>query len=405
MDRKQYSSKRQELLAKAENCIKSGNLEEFKSYEGQIKQLDTQFEDETKAQADLQALSNNAIDMQATAISNIFDNDTVTSSNDTKEVASSILYEKAFTKHLMGKAMTSTEQEAFNQVNDASVKNNSYLVPATWVNQIWSEAEEMHPVLNDVAKTSVSGDLDIPKAELNGNGAFYDEDDTVTGDNVESEDLHLKGYELAKVVTVSWKMQKMSLTDFQTWLRRKIAIKLSNSMANAHFNGLGVAGSLDSHKSQPLGVITALNKESKTPQVLKIEKDAEITYESITYLISLVKSVYTKKSKFYANSKFIWRTLANIVDTNGRPIFIPDPTGQTLGRMFGYIVCEEDAVPDNNLVFGNFTDAYPCNVQQDITLYTQDTVKARKTDYMAYAIYDSMPLTTKAFALLVKATS
>ena len=73
--------------------------------------------------------------------------------------------------------------------------------------------------------------------------------------------------------------------------------------------------------------------------------------------------------------------------------------------MFGYVVCEEDAIADNQLVFGNFADAYPCNVQQDITLYTQDTVKSRKTDYMAYAIYDSMPLTTKAFALLEKKTS
>ena len=295
--------------------------------------------------------------------------------------------------------------KVFNQVNDVTVKNNSYLVPTTWVSQIWSEAEEIHPILGDVNKTSVPGDLDYPKAELNGNGAFYDEDDTITGDNVEGGDLHLKGYELAKVVTVSWKMQKMSLTDFQTWLRRKISIKLSNSMANAHFNGLGVAGSRDSHKSQPLGVITALKKEDSTPQVIEIEKDTEITYSSITYLISLVNSVYTKKSKFYANSKFIWRVLANIADANGRPIFVPDPTGQTIGRMFGYVVCEEDAIADNQLVFGNFADAYPCNVQQDITLYTQDTVKSRKTDYMAYAIYDSMPLTTKAFALLEKKTS
>lgn len=405
MNREQYMQKRQELLGKAENCIKSGNLDEFKSFETQIKDLDTQFESEAKAQADLQALSNNAIGMQEDAINNIFDNNNTIVNNDIREIASSKTYEEAFTKQLMGKTMTPSEQKVFNQVNDVTVKNNSYLVPTTWVSQIWSEAEEIHPILGDVNKTSVPGDLDYPKAELNGNGAFYDEDDTITGDNVEGGDLHLKGYELAKVVTVSWKMQKMSLTDFQTWLRRKISIKLSNSMANAHFNGLGVAGSLDSHKSQPLGVITALKKEDSTPQVIEIEKDTEITYSSITYLISLVNSVYTKKSKFYANSKFIWRVLANIIDANGRPIFVPDPTGQTIGRMFGYVVCEEDAIADNQLVFGNFADAYPCNVQQDITLYTQDTVKSRKTDYMAYAIYDSMPLTTKAFALLEKKTS
>ena len=74
MNREQYIQKRQELLGKAENCIKSGNLDEFKSFETQIKDLDTQFESEAKAQADLQALSNNAIGMQEDAINNIFDN-------------------------------------------------------------------------------------------------------------------------------------------------------------------------------------------------------------------------------------------------------------------------------------------------------------------------------------------
>lgn len=116
MNREQYIQKRQELLGKAENCIKSGNLDEFKSFETQIKDLDTQFESEAKAQADLQALSNNAIGMQEDAINNIFDNNNTVVNNDIREIASSKTYEEAFTKQLMGKTMTSSEQKVFNQV-------------------------------------------------------------------------------------------------------------------------------------------------------------------------------------------------------------------------------------------------------------------------------------------------
>ena len=405
MNREEYLNKRQSLINQAEKSIQDGKLDDYKTLENQIKELDTKFEDESKAQANLNALSNNAIGVQSNKINSTLNlqGDNVSLDNITDDT----IYENAFTKRLMGKSLSSTEQAVFRQVNasDTTTKTNSYLVPTTWVSKIWSEAEEIHTVLADVTKTSVPGDLDIPKAELSGSASFYDEDETVQSSDIKDSDLHLKGYELAKTVTVSWKMQKTAVADFQSWLRREIVKRVSGTMASTHFNGLGVAGSSDGFKSQPLGIITALKGEVGTPQVLEIPANDDVSYISITYLISLVNSAYAKKSKFYANSKFIWRTLANIVDKNGKPIFVSDPTGQAIGRIFGYEVAEEDAVPDDKLVFGNFADGYTCNVQQDITLYTQEMVKARKTDYMAYTIYDSQPITTKAFALLEKKTS
>lgn len=42
------------------------------------------------------------------------------------------------------------------------------------------------------------------------------------------------------------------------------------------------------------------------------------------------------------------------------------------------------------------------NANEDITLYQQDHVKERTTDYLSYAVVDGSVMTTKAFALLRK---
>ncbi|MGN1412366.1 MAG: phage major capsid protein [Oscillospiraceae bacterium] len=405
MNREEYLNKRQSLINQAEKSIQDGNLDDYKTLENKIKELDTKFEDESKAQANLNALSNNAIGVQSNKINSTLNlqNDSVSFDNITDDT----IYENAFTKVMMNKHLSDNEQSVFNKINSLennTTEKNAYLVPTTWLNQIWSEAEESHPVLNHVKCTSVPGDYDIPKAEIIDNAEFYDEDTPVCDSEIKSEDIHLKGYELAKSVSASWKLQKMAVPEFQAWLKTKIAKIVGNTKARSYIMGKGVASSSDGFKSQPLGVITSLKAEIDTPQIMKIPVDNKVSYEDITYLVSLVKSEYAKQSKFYANNTFIWRVLANVTNSKGDPIFISDPTGQVVGRIFGKEVCEESAVPDNNLIFGNFMDCYTCNNQQDITLYQEENIKSRKTDFMAYSIYDSQPMTNKAFALLIKET-
>ena len=57
---------------------------------------------------------------------------------------------------------------------------------------------------------------------------------------------------------------------------------------------------------------------------------------------------------------------------------------------------------DDELLLGNVGRGYVMNINENVTLYQEDHVKARATDYMTYAIVDGDVLTTKAFALLKK---
>jgi hypothetical protein len=59
-------------------------------------------------------------------------------------------------------------------------------------------------------------------------------------------------------------------------------------------------------------------------------------------------------------------------------------------------------VSDGEILIGNVAKGYVANANENITMYFEDHVKARTTDYMGYAIIDGSVLTTKAFALIKK---
>ena len=61
-------------------------------------------------------------------------------------------------------------------------------------------------------------------------------------------------------------------------------------------------------------------------------------------------------------------------------------------------------MPADAVLLANMADGYACNVNEDITMYQEDHIKERTTDYMGYALIDGQPLTTKAFAYLKKSS-
>ncbi len=154
-------------------------------------------------------------------------------------------------------------------------------------------------------------------------------------------------------------------------------------------------------KAQPKGVITALKAAVGTPQVSTFSTADPLTYYDITAALAKIKSGYLSGASIYADNATIWNVLAGLLDENGRPYFIPDTTAGGVGRMFGLPVKEETAVA-GNIVIGNFAKGYVMNINENVTLYQEDNIKARTTTYMSYAIVDGDLMTDKAFALIEK---
>lgn len=417
MTKEQYLEQRNEMMAAIEALIGEGKTEEAEAKMKEVEDLDNKWESIKLANANMNALKDKT---KATDIANksekleggtiVDDNKTVSS-----EIDETKAYENAWAKSIMGKKLDDNERVIFDKVN-AEFRNEGYthstgiatsvptLIPQSVVAGIWKRAEEMYPLLADVRKYNVRGTLVINKHTGidSGDAAFYDEDTATADEKNIWGTLSLGGHELAKAITVSWKMRSMSIEEFVPFLQRELGERVGVAMGVAIAKG----GGKTAEPAEPEGIETALAAESQTPQIVTYKAtgtEAEVlSYDKITTAISKIHSSYLAGCAIYANNATIWTKLATLKDKENRPLFIPDVTAGGVGRMFGMVVKTDAGISADNVLIGNADKGYVMNTNEPMSLATEEHVKARTVDYAAYAIVDGGVLDTKAFALIKK---
>lgn len=404
MNFKKYNELRQALAAEAEGLIAENKLTESEAKMQEIKDLDNKWEGIKLATANLNALKDN---VDVTDITNKTVDAEGAQTVDTTQVVvkdNNKLYENAWAKKLLNHALSVDETNVFNKINNLSNEfthttiNTPTLIPDTVVAGIEKLMVEQYPLLADVRKFNVKGNLTMNKhAAINaGDAAWYTEPVTVVDEENAFAQFTLTGHELAKAVTVSWKMKSMAVAEFLPFIQSEIAERMGVAKANGITRGTGI--------NQPTGIITALEAEALTPQVVEYSETEALTYAKVTSVISKVHSSLLAGSSFYANNHTIWNNLATLVDGNGRPLFIPDLTSGGVGRLLGFTVKTEGSLKDGEVLFGNAAKGYIMNTNEPMKLVTEDHAKPRETDYVAYEIVDGKVYETKAFVLLKDTT-
>ena len=393
MKKEKYLEDRAKLMDEAKQLLDAGSLDEFEAKKKEVEALDAKFDEEAKAEANLAALEGGVrVNPEAKP---------VTAGADRAEIVSSVEYKRAFLKAMMRKELSADERGAFNIVNATQAAgSHTALIPTTMMKDIWEEMGQLHPVIADMApsRTYVKGKVSIPYADITGDGAWTAETTATSEGTLTSGAVTLDGFDLSKGIAVSWKLYEMSLENFEAFLRRNLSEKVSNALAASSFTGSG------STNNQPTGVITALEAETNTPQVVTYTAANGITYANLLAAMAKILSGYLPGGSVYATSATIWTLLASILDDTKRPLFIPDVTAGGVGRMFGLPVKAEDGVTAGKVVIGNFGKGYASNINADVEVHYEEHVLARKTDYAAWTLADGKPMTTKAFAELKSST-
>lgn len=405
MNKEQYLEKRNELMTQAQNLINEGKIDEANKTMDSVKELDAKFEDIAKATANMNALKDNIavpvnVKNMITGEDGVVDHTNIQSQLTPEQVAEkeNKEYRNAFFNHLMGRELTNDQSTVFDKMNTAlTTSGTAVVIPTTTAAKIWRKVGELYPFYNDVTKLNIKGNYQLVLEDTSSDAAFYEEGTPTTDGSETLSTYLLSGCELSRCIPVSWKLKEMSIDDFEDYIIEKMAKKMGAGLAYGVMNGKGKKAASSGDKDEPYGVITALGKESSTPQI--VEYTTAPTYADLTKLFGLIKSGYTKT--VYANNTFIWNVLANVVDKNGKPYFIPDTSAGGVGRMFGAVVKEDDSVPNDGMVLGDATQ-YLVNFNKEITLDTEERKKDRETDYIGYAIVDGSPVTNKAFAYLKK---
>lgn len=399
MIKEKYLETRAAMLEEAQNLINEGKIEEAATKRAEIEKLDVDFEEASKEQANLDALNNE--DGKVADMKNLSVEEGGLKVVEKLENKNKVNYEDVFAKVALQRDLNEDEVNLFNQMNPENVythntTNTEVVIPETVIGGIIDTMQELHPILADVVPTRIKGTVKYVKRTgiPAGDADYYDEATATADEQNTFGELTLNGKELSKAVTVTWKLQAMAIADFIPFITRELAERMGAAKAKAFVKGKGDA-------KYPQGVVTAIEAEASTPQKVSYKADG-LTYKDITAAMAKIKSGYVSGAKIYANNATVWGTLANLMDGQQRPLFIPDVTVGGVGRIFGIPVMEEDAMGDGEILIGNMAAGYKENVSESMKLVTEQHAKQRTTDFVGYEVHDAGVIDEKAFAYLVK---
>lgn len=402
MNKKEYEAKRAQLMNEAQQLINEGKGKEAQEKMQEVKDLDEKWDAIAQAQANFNALNMEPKDigMKMFAGTESMADKGSAAMTDAEQAWASAEYEQAWAKNMLGKQLTDAEQKSFKMVNEAythTTDNTQIVIPKNVSKRIWELAGNMYPYFDAISKSYVNGTLSMIQEDSSSDATWYEESDTTEDGKETFKEFQLSGCELARSITISWKLKEMAIEEFIPYIEKKMAKKMGAAAGYGVTHGKGV---VSGQKPEPTGTVTALVNDSGRPQVVTYAKGAIPTYANFTNARSKVKSGYGAGLKVYANSYTIWNVIANVLDANKRPIFSLDPRGGGSFKVLGMECKEDDSMMDGEILFSNPEEGYHMNINKEVSMSTEDHVKDRKTDYCGYAIMDGNILTNKAHALL-----
>lgn len=301
MTKEIYFNKRKALVNEAQACIDSNDMKGYAAKENEIKQLDTDFEAQATAQANLNALGGSV----NTKAVEFYANNSV----DVSDVFGSIEYRKAFMNYVIKRSpIPENFSGAFQNVT-TSTGDVSPVIPTTVLNRIVEKMENIGTVLNLVTRTNYKGGLTIPTSTVKPTATWVNEGAGVTIQKSGVNGTITFTYHKLKIaVSMTLEVSVMSLSAFET--------KFVNDVADAMVKALEQAIISGSGSGRPKGILA---ETPVTGQALQIASGTALSYDILIAMESALPSAY-ENGAVYAMTKKTFMAFFGLTDDNGQPI-------------------------------------------------------------------------------------
>lgn len=276
-------------------------------------------------------------------------------------------------KRALGDAITTTATEFVASTEDSQgINNGGLFIPTSVRMDLMELITKQSPIFRDVRKLQVAGNIDLPYLFEADDAEWYTELTDTKNEGQEYRNLQLTGWELAKDVVITWKLEEMAVESFISFILEELANKMGRALVNAIIYGDGV--------NKPTGITNGLTavKTGETPIDNIID-----TYESLAEEERIGAKAYISSSVNIA--------IVGYKDKNGNYPFLQGVASNSL------VSIEQDPYLKNNDVIVGNPRYYILNEVTPIRVDKEKTVKGRKTTYGGYAIFDGKAK-PKAFA-------
>lgn len=293
-------------------------------------------------------------------------------------------YRTAWSKYMLGLPLTAEEEQRTDFVHTTgttSGQSAGYTIPTTLLNKIWDLIEGKHAILGDITIYRTGTILEVAKrtAIAAGDaGTVAENAAPADAENNTFAKVTLSGKDFAKYVDISYALGIMSIDGFESFITREIADRLGAALAADVISQLGT-------------------DYDSTNNDLDVATSGKIAWTDVTGALSVLKNV--NNIVFYANQTTIYKYIAGMVDSTGRPLFQHDANEKIRGLLAGFPVKVEDAI-GADLIWILDPEQVVGNMVQDIMVESDKDIKKHVITYSGYARFQCALLAPKAAAKL-----
>lgn len=270
-------------------------------------------------------------------------------------------------KRALGDAITTTDTTFVQSAAETQgINNGGLFIPTTVRNELLELITKQSPIFRDVRKLQVAGNIDLPYLFEADDAEWYAELTETKNEGQEYRNLQLTGWELAKDIVITWKLEEMAVESFINFILEELANKMGKALVNAIIYGDG--------NDKPTGITKDLTavKTGETPIDNIIE-----TYKTLSDDDRIGAKAYISSSVNIA--------IVGYKDANGNYPFLQGISATNL------VSIEQDPyLKNNDIIVGNCRN-YILNEVTPVRVERERTVKGRKVTYGGYAIYDGKP--------------
>ena len=298
----------------------------------------------------------------------------------------SVEYRNAWLKSLQHKELTEDEKRAY------ATSDTHTAIPTIVADAFFEELKKLAPMISHITLMRVAGDVKFIAQGTRNVAAKHTENSTVTAAADTIVSVTLGAFEFIKVIGISENAANMSVDAFQSFLIEMlsgdIARAIDNYIINDATNG-----------------IAAITYTTNTNQILSTQG---YSYSDVLALCALIPAAYDAEAAFLVNKKTLYNEIASIVDSQGRPIFVPSTVNGVEGRLMGYPVLVDDYVTTANdaLYLGRWKDVVG-NLSKGIEVKRDESsgFLSATINYRGYAAFDSKVAKKDAIVRLVSTTA
>lgn len=269
-------------------------------------------------------------------------------------------------KRALGDAVTTTATTFVASTADTQgINNGGLFIPTSVRMDLMELISQDSPIFRDARKLQVSGNVDLPYLFAADDANWYTELTDTTNEGMEFKNMQLTGWELAKDIVITWKLEEMAVESFISFILEELKNKMGKAIINAVIYGDG--------SNKPTGVTNGLTPINPAQNDTAIDRVLKV-FKGLSDEARIGAKVYI--------SNDVNLDIVSYKDNNGNYPFLAG-----VPSVKGFSIEVDPYLRNRDILAGNMKN-YIFNEVTPMRVDKEKTVKGRKTLYGGYGIYD-----------------